>query len=191
MIIEVWKDVIGYEGKYQVSNFGNVKSLSRLVPNSRGGFKTIPTRILKPGMGTSGYLGVNLSSPGNKTFMVHRLVALAFLPNPELKEYVNHKDGVKTNNSVSNIEWATPTENAKHALDNKLNSHYGENNNFSKLNLDQVNDILESYIPYNRKVGARALARKHGISVGHVFDILAGNCWVRSLIDQRNNSTPK
>lgn len=189
--VEIWKDVVGYEGKYQVSSFGNVKSLSRLVPNSRGGFKTIPTKILKPGMGTSGYLGVNLADSGSKTYMIHRLVTIAFISNEENKEYVNHKDGIKTNNHISNLEWTTPSENTTHAYDNKLNQNYGENNPTSKLTLAQVEDIIESYIPYNRKVGARALGRKYGISVGHIFHILAGNCWVRSLNDQCGNPAPK
>lgn len=106
--METWKDVAGYEGMYQVSDEGRVR---RLV-----GYKCKATRILKPVKHTNGYLLVRLCKNGeSKCTRIHRLVADAFIPNTENKGDVNHIDGNKTNNHVSNLEWATRSENLKHA----------------------------------------------------------------------------
>ena len=101
---EIWKDISGYEGLYQISNLGNVKSLNY----SRTGKE----RILKPGTDKDGYLLVTLYKNRNKRpFKIHRLVAKAFIPNPDNKSDVNHKDENKTNNCVDNLEWMTRMKN--------------------------------------------------------------------------------
>ncbi len=114
--IEQWKDIEGYVGKYQVSSFGRVKSLSRLVDSGRGGKPyTIPSRILKPASDRDGYLQVRLCLRGNQsTKKAHRLVAYAFLPAREGKYEVNHKDKDTTNNRVTNLEWCDREENVRH-----------------------------------------------------------------------------
>lgn len=97
---EVWKDIKGYEALYQVSNLGRVKSLNY--------HRTGKERILKPGTQTKGYLKVPLYKYGKiEEFRVHRLVAEAFIPNPNKYPCVNHKDENKQNNSVDNLEWCT------------------------------------------------------------------------------------
>lgn len=113
-IMEIWKDIKGYEGKYKVSNKGRVKSLKRLDSINH----LIKTRILKQGGGQ--YPNVVLSKNGvAKTFLIHRLVATAFIENPKRKPCVNHIDENKSNNNVENLEWVTYSENQNHATKNK------------------------------------------------------------------------
>ncbi len=117
---EIWKDVEGYEGLYQVSNLGNVKSLKRKKWN---GFNFIETteKILKTSKSYKGYLRTRLYKDGkSKCFPTHRIVAQAFIPNPNNKPQVNHIDGDKTNNKAENLEWCTNAENQQHAIKTKL-----------------------------------------------------------------------
>ena len=113
---EIWKDVKGYEGLYQVSNLGNVKSLKRVVPHKMTGSRTIPEKILKLISDGSGYLYVSLSKDGKKKNpKVHRLVAESFIPNPDNLPQVNHIDEDKSNNRVDNLEWVTSLDNLNHS----------------------------------------------------------------------------
>ena len=105
--MEIWKDIKGYEGLYQISNYGNVKSLNYK--------RTGKERLMKPALQTNGYFFVWLCNKQNKCFFIHRLVADAFIPNPDNLPCVNHKDEDKTNNHVNNLEWCT----------NKYNNEYG------------------------------------------------------------------
>jgi len=113
---EIWKDIKGYEGLYQVSNMGRVKSLERTVIDNIGRRQNIKERILKPKKEPNGYLRVTLSnnSVKNKKFFVHRLVCEAFHENTENKPCVNHIDENKANNTVSNLEWSTFAKNINH-----------------------------------------------------------------------------
>ena len=114
---EVYKDIEGFEGKYSVSNFGNVKSLNYL--NQR------KEKVLVPIKHHGGYLIVHLGQSSVR--MIHTLVAKAFIPNPEGKRYVNHIDGNKHNNNVTNLEWVTSKENVNHAINTGLRNPH-ENN---------------------------------------------------------------
>lgn len=103
---EIWKDIEGYDGIYEVSSWGRVK-------NSRTG------RVLKAGKDIYGYLFVNVYKNGKRTnYKVHRLVAQAFIPNPQNKPQVNHIDENKENNYVENLEWCTAKENNNHGEHN-------------------------------------------------------------------------
>lgn len=118
--MEVWKDIEGYEGLYQVSNLGRVKSVTRETPfTNRWGQRITRTRkefIMKPKKQYNGYLVICLRNNGGRYFSIHRLVANAFIPNPENKPQIDHIDGNKENNCVDNLHWVTAAENAANPL---------------------------------------------------------------------------
>ena len=114
--MEVYKQIIGYEGLYEVSNLGNVKSLNYL--------HTGQEKLLSPAFDKDGYLLVVLSKNGEKkTCKVHRLVAQAFLPNPNNYPEINHKDENKLNNSVNNLEWCTAQYNHDYSLSKQVEQY--------------------------------------------------------------------
>jgi len=120
---EIWKDIEGYEGIYKISSLGNVKTLSRHYYNGEyGNVKMfMEEKIRTPIKHPSGYLTMILCKNGvKKRYTIHRIVALNFIPNPDNKRCVNHIDGKKDNNAVSNLEWCTHKENNSHAIENKL-----------------------------------------------------------------------
>lgn len=123
---EIWKSVVGYEGLYEVSNFGRVKSLERKINKLWNG-KEITLinkgRIKNICVDSDGYCVVGFCVNGkSKTLKLHRIISHSFIPNPDNKPQVNHKDGIKTNNSIENLEWCTNKENIRHSFD-KLNKY--------------------------------------------------------------------
>lgn len=124
---EIWKHVVGYEGYYIVSNFGNIRSIERNGTKKGGNILSLRTNKI-------GYKQCNIQKDGKtKTVLVHRIVAQAFIPNPLNKPNINHKDFDKTNNCVDNLEWVTQSENClhsgKHISESKMgvkNGMYGK-----------------------------------------------------------------
>lgn len=117
-MIEIWKDIKGYEGKYQISNLGNVRSLY----DENQICKTPRTKMLRL-CERNGYCTIVLSMKGKrKSLQVHRLVAEAFIPNTKNKPFINHIDENRKNNNVNNLEWCTQLENVKHSLHKKIGS---------------------------------------------------------------------
>jgi len=115
--MEKWIDIRGFEGYYQVSNTGNVKSLTRKVKTLKGRVNVRKGKEVAKGIHPKGYVIVKLSKEGKQvTATVHSLVANAFIENPLSKPQVNHKDGNKKNNMVNNLEWNTHLENHDHAI---------------------------------------------------------------------------
>jgi hypothetical protein len=147
---EIWKPICGYEGIYEVSNCGNVRSIDRIdFAGRRLKGKLFSTNAKE------GYITVRLSKNGNiKTFKIHQLVAEAFVPNPENKPCVNHKDGNKQNNHVENLEWCTHSENNIHAFKTGLSTPK------RKLDDESIKLILDS----KGKVSCNVLAKIHGVS---------------------------
>jgi len=138
--MEIWKKIKGFEN-YEVSNYGNVKGLE--IKTSFGcSYKILPERKMKPWSDKKGYLYIDISIfPNKKRFLLHRLVAITFIENTLNKPQINHKDGNKSNNHVSNLEWCTAKENLKHAVDTGLNKKDGIYNYNSKLLKEHVIEI--------------------------------------------------
>lgn len=156
---EIWRET-PYCSDYLVSNFGRAKS-----------FKNGKAKILKPNI-RSGYLSVQLSKDGKqKNFVVHRLVAQAFIPNPEGKPEVNHIDGHPLNDYVGNLEWATQSENIRHAFNigSKINPQ-GEDCSWAKLTNEQVVQIRTNPDGLNLK----QLAEKFGVHENTISQIQRG-----------------
>ena len=175
---EIWKDIKGYEGKYQVSNKGNIKSLKQF--NKRG-----VDLIIKLGKNNTGYTIVRLTKNNKlKTPLVHRLVAQAFIPNPDNKPQVNHKNGNKADNTVENLEWVTRSENQKHAYETglqqkmigNLNPNYGkkgkEHPAFGYKHTEEAkNKISKNHDDRSR--GKHHLARRiECVTTGEVFECI-------------------
>ena len=185
---EVWKNVIGYEGLYQVSNLGNVKSLDREVaPNNR-----VPSwrkgKMCKQSKSNLGYMTVGFTVNNVKVNKyVHRLVAEVFVDNINDYPQVNHIDCNKTNNKTNNLEWCTNSQNHIHATKNGLNklhlhrvAYSGEENGRSLLTKEQVLEIKQKYIPY--KYSAKKLSKEYNVSESCITHILNNTSWQKISI---------
>ena len=158
---EIWRDIEGFEGHYQISNYGRVKS-----------FKNGEVIIRKPHVDKDGYLQICFCDKSNhKWFKVHRLVAIAFIPNPENKETINHIDGCKMNNFVENLEWATRTENNQHAVRIGLMKS-GSAHRDAQLTDEQVRCCRQVHISGDKEFGTNALARKFNVSRSAMYLLL-------------------
>ena len=155
---EQWRDIRNYEGLYQVSNYGRIKSFRRNEP-----------MIFVRHKDSRNYFSLGLKKCGvkTKTIKAHQLVALTFIPNPESKPQVNHIDGKKWNNRVGNLEWVTSAENIKHAYDSGFYK-VGAEHPLAKFTEEQVRYIREVCIPGDREFGMSALAKKLGVSVSAI-----------------------
>lgn len=135
--MEIWKDIKGYEGLYQVSSLGRVKSLKREFYSGMNYQlkKSYPERILKKRYTKTGYVYVGLSKKGDvRKFKVHRLVAMAFLPNPHNKSCVDHTNGVRDDNRLENLRWVDASQNMRnpHTVKSVARAKMGENNPMKK-----------------------------------------------------------
>ena len=181
--LETWRSVVGYEGLYKVSNRGRVKSITRLVKRKKE-TQRVPGKIMALGLHTGGYLIVNLSKDGRRSYpFVHRLVAEVFIRNPKNKPQVNHKDANKQNNSTVNLEWVTQEENTKHAVEAGLYSdpfsaapQIGELNNSAKLTLAEVQAIKKALKKPYRGLQIE-LAKKYGVTEALISAIKLGKAW--------------
>jgi hypothetical protein len=170
--VEEWRDVEGFEGYYQISNQGRVKSLPR--------FKRKTERILKPTPNTTGYLIVGLRKPGEKvrSMLVHRLVLMAFEPLPCYENItVNHKNFDTQDNKISNLEWCTQEENNKHFNDYGVRPEStvkGESHHLSVLTAEKV---LEIRAKHSNGQSGNSLSKEYGIGESTVRQVVNRVTW--------------
>ena len=165
MSSELWKPVKGYETLYEVSNLGNVRSLDKKVKNKYG-YRYMPSKIMKPYKNKLGYLQVRLYKDGkNKNCYIHRLVAEAFLPNPNQYKEINHKDENPSNSIATNLEWC----------DRKYNINYGSHN--EKMSLKKSKVVIQmdkNYEPLNAFDSLQQIQKTLGFSSGNICECCNG-----------------
>lgn len=168
--MEIWKDILGYEGYYMISNLGRFKSLDRLVNTCGGGKRSEKGRIIVSRMFNGYEYCCTSKNNVHKKIKTHRLVAKTFIPNPENKPFVNHINGIKTDNRAENLEWCTAGENIQHAYDTGLMPK-GEKAANAKLTDLQVLEIRECKgLNYNE------IGNKFGISCSYASKIIRNIC---------------
>lgn len=168
---EVWKPIQDVEDAYLISSLGRFRILENtdksgrlLLENTNYGYGTLPN-----------YKKVFLTYPDGKTKCkrLHILVASAFIPNPDNKPQVNHKDGNRHNNKAANLEWATAKENIRHAVETGLYWQFGSNHYMAKFTELQVYDIFKSTDTINN------LAKQYNVNYTDIWSIKTGRCWTR------------
>lgn len=176
IVDEIWKDVIGYEGYYQVSNMGRARSCDRTIYDGRWGDRFRAGKPVSATCGKRGYVYVPFCKLGkSSTLLLHRLVAKAFLGDCPHGYEVNHIDGNRLNNSLSNLEYVTPSQNVRHAYATGLNKpRVGELNGCALLTEDKVIQI-RSLISQGLKDSA--IAPMFGVSRVAVYDVRVRKTW--------------
>lgn len=178
---EVFVDIPGYEGYYQVSNYGNVRSLDRVIKEKTGKTQTLKGRVLKQRTNPGGYRYIELGKNGTKvTFAIHHLVAQAFMPNPGNKRTVNHIDGNKLDNSLINLEWATYSENLEHAYKTGLrraveSSEVASKNYKRKLTEQQVREI--KLLIAAKSLTLKQIANQYNVGRSTIGSIKSDRSW--------------
>ena len=165
---EIWRDICGYEGLYQVSIYGRIKSFHKKKP-----------RIFKDFKSRQGYIMVSLYKNGSyKTYRTHIFVGRIFISNPDNKPQINHIDGDKANNCIWNLEWTTGKENMRHASQMGLihgnRNSTGSKNPSAKLNEEKAEKILNLYIYGDPEFGAPALAKVFNVSSSSIYNVIKG-----------------
>lgn len=156
--METWKSIKGFEDCYEISDLGNLRSKERFVKHYKGGVRKYKSSNKNIRINRYGYLRCNLKKDGNRyDFSVHRLVAEAFLKNNENKKFINHKNGIKTDNRVCNLEWVSSSENIIHAVENRLIK--------TKLTDEQAIEIM------NSDLSLRKLAKIYNVSNSIIWRI--------------------
>ena len=173
--MEEWRDIKGYEGFYQVSNMGNVRSVTHTVVYTDGRVGHYEGKLITPNNDKNGYKAVNLSKNGVVNHIdIHRLVAETFLPKDGERNVVNHKDGNKHNNTVENLEWVTYSENSKHAVRTGLlnmEPFIIAGSTARKKKIAQINASGKTIKVFDSAVEA---ARQLGLSTGNISSCAHG-----------------
>lgn len=176
---DLLKPIEGYEDQYSITNDGRIWSHEKIVGRKNKSKGKKLSKWLKPTI-NKGYLVICLvKNKKRKMFFVHRLVAQAYIPNPNNKPHINHLSGIKTNNHVSNLEWVIPLENSQHATINGLMNgvqRFGENNFSAKLTWEQVNEIRNNH---NNESHKNKVWEKYGIGRTQYYNILNNWAWTK------------
>lgn len=183
---EVWKDIPGYEGIYEVSNFGQVRSISRIDCTGRH----ITGRILKQCNTPSGYPKIELCLDGtSKQVLVHRIVGTVFVHNPGNCTQINHKDENRENNHADNIEWCTPKYNINYGnrTQRMAKTMSGENNHRHKLTHKEVEFIRTHYKFRDKEYSSTRLAKRFGVCKETISRIVNRQLWKYEKGDNRND----
>jgi hypothetical protein len=173
---EIWKDIPGTNGIYQASNTGQIRSIDRLVKHNYGGLKLTKGRILKQSKQRNGYLACPIFYNGiEKRRNIHRLIISAFLGESNLT--VNHKNGIKSDNNLSNLEYCTLSENAKHSFRIGLSCIDGEKHPSSRLSNEEAKTIFKLA---NSGSSTMELARKYGVVASVISNIKFGRSYAKA-----------
>lgn len=173
---EVWLPVVGYEGFYEISNKGRLKTVKKTVRTKSNGRHPRKERILNPTINQKGYYHTSLHREASvKWFTIHRLVAQAFIPNPENKPQVNHIDSTPLNNNVENLEWCTHGENMKHGFLYGRKTQKGEKNNQAKITREIAEKVRELYAEGN--LTQWQVGEVFGLARCHIKDITTYKIW--------------
>lgn len=184
----MWKPVVWYEGLYEVSDSGIIRTIPRrFVSEPSGRVVVVTGRIRKQHTNKKGYWRVGLSkNDKQKSFSTHRIVATAFVDNPNQYPEINHKDGCKDNNNATNLEWCTHMENIQHAIQNGLSRVLvGEENGCAKMD---NNDVREIVTLHNAGASYREIANVVKCSETTISQILTGRTWTSVTGIQRKQS---
>ena len=173
---EIWKDIPDFEGLYQVSNMGRVRSVDRVVTFKDGGMRKLKGKVLKSYLNNVGYELLKLSNDGRgNTKTVHRLVLETFKPHVNMNDLqVNHIDGNKSNNHLTNLEWVTARDNILHAHDLGLIKNRGEDSPRAKLSKADVLEILQRLDTGEMH---KDIGLDYGVSRRCITDINTGRRW--------------
>lgn len=182
---EIWKDIEGWEGLYQISTLGRIKTLPRTVKaGSKNKLRTTKKRILKGHINYRGYAQTTLLDGKRKQrIAVHRLVGFAFIPQIKGKDFINHKNGIKADNRLENLEWVTAQENKDHSIANGFEkANFGENHGRAKLTEKNVIHIKTS------NESSAALGKKYGVSTCHIRNIRNCKAWTHINLHPKGTS---
>lgn len=173
----IWKNITGYEGLYQISDTGLVKSLKRTCNSKNGKLRIVPEKILTPKLDKDGYLVLHLSKNNKRWYIsIHRLVGLNFISNVFNFPEINHKDGNKLNNNVNNLEWCTTKKNVQHSFDIGLNiPKKGSKRAMSKMTEEKVIEVRNRY--KNENISLKILSKDYNICAQTLHSIINRKTW--------------